>query len=68
MTQFIDAWRKDTGEKLPDRVPATWIRDGVNPNLTDVPPSQAAQPPTAVPQPGQTAQAPIPDPTIPQEA
>jgi hypothetical protein len=62
MPQLIDAWRKDTGEKLAHPIPATWIRDGVNLNLTDVPPS------SAVPQPGQPAQASIPDPTIPQEA
>ena len=58
--KFIDAWRKDTGEKLPDRVPETWIRDGVNPNLSATPPGV----------PDQSAQ-PAPDPTpnpIQQEA
>jgi hypothetical protein len=39
MPRFIDAWRIDTGQKLEHRIPDTWIRDGVNPNLTDTDPS-----------------------------
>ncbi len=39
MPRFIDAWRIDTGQKLDDQIPDTWITDGVNPNLTDTDPN-----------------------------
>lgn len=45
MTQFIDAWRIDTGQKLEHQIPESWIRDGVNPNLT------AADPGAPIPAP-----------------
>lgn len=58
MVKLIDAWRKDTGEKLADRVPETWIRDGVNPNLSATPLDVPGQD-----QPAQPAPAPTPFPT-----
>lgn len=67
MVKFIEAWRKSTGEKLSEPVPESWIADGVNPDLTDVEPTQPSpeQPAAESAPPVQTIPA-QPDPTIPE--
>jgi hypothetical protein len=66
--KLIDAWRKDTGEKLPDQVPESWIRDDVNPNLSATPPQVPAAVTPPETEPGSpSAPAPTPEPNT-QEA
>lgn len=71
MVRFIDAWVKETGKKLDDPIPDTWIPDGVTPHLTDVDPNALvavapSSPTEAAPPP--VAESPVPDSPNTEEA